>query len=414
MSGRPGSVLFACMDADTLGGIQRVTHTVAQGLAERGHDVHVLGLHRAEHPFRYVERPGYRHHVLHRTPMGEVSWLGARGERHRVRRLLRTLGPGFAVLTSPGVVSRLGELLPERLLPIGQYHGSYEHARGSWHFGSVRRHYGALEKAVFLSEEDALLFSEQALLPNTWVIPNPLPSWPSRTATPAARRVLGVGRLEGVKRFDRLISAFAEACRALRPAYTETGTAASGGTAASSRSAASSGTDAGRGVEPPGGASPAAGRDSAAGDWELHLIGEGTELDRLRAHARACGVAERVVFRGAVPAAEMSREYLGGAVLGLSSEHEGLPLVLGEAAAHGVPSVAFDVSGGVRSLVVDGRTGLLVPAADVAGFGAALARLMASDRERRRLGAAARVHVEAFRLERVLDRWEALFEQVIR
>ncbi|MEV8633378.1 glycosyltransferase [Streptosporangium sp. NPDC051023] len=366
VSGGPRTVLFACLDADTLGGIQRVTHTVAQGLAERGYDVHVLGLHRAEHPFRYVERPRYRHHVIHRAPAGRGSWLGSRGERLRLRGLLRTLGPGFAVLSSPGVVSRLGNLLPGRLLPIGQYHGSYEHARGSWHLGSVSRDYGGLEKAVFLSEEDAWLFSEQALLPNTWVIPNPLPAWPSRTSTLEGRRVLGVGRLEGVKRFDRLISAFAAACRTV-----------------------------GEG-------------------WELHLIGEGAELDRLRAHARACGIADRVVFRGAMPAAEMGREYLDGSVLGLSSEHEGLPLVLGEAASHGVPSVAFDVSGGVRSLILHGRTGLLAPAADVPALGTALAGLMASKRERRRLGAAARAHVEAFRPERVLDRWEALFDQVIR
>lgn len=390
MSGRPRSVLFACMDADTLGGIQRVTHTVAQGLAERGYDVHVLGLHRAETPFRYVPRPGYRHHVIHRTPMGRVSWLGTRRERRRFGRLLRELGPGFAVLTSPGVVSRLKDLLPERLLSIGQYHGSYEHARGSWHFGSVRGHYGDLEQAVFLSEDDARLFSEHALLPNTWAIPNPLPAWPERTATLTGHRVLGVGRLEGVKRFDRLISAFAEARR------TVNATRRTGNTGST------------------GGGDTGAGGTDGDGDWELHLIGEGAELERLRTHARACGVADRVVFRGAVPAADMGREYANGSVLGLSSEHEGLPLVLGEAASHGVPSVAFDVSGGVRSLVVDGETGLLAPPADVPALAAALARLTASERERRRLGTAARAHAEAFRPERVLDRWETLFDQVSR
>ncbi|MFJ2030318.1 glycosyltransferase [Streptosporangium sp. NPDC087985] len=360
------SVMFACMDADTLGGIQRVTHTVAQGLAERGHDVHVVGLHRAGNPFRYVERPGYRHHVIHRTPVGGLSPLGVRRERRRLGKLFRELEAGFAVLTSPGVVTRLGPLLPEHLLPLGQYHGSYEHARGSWHFDSVRKHYGGLEKAVFLSEDDAWLFSEHGLLPNTWAIPNPLPTWPVRTAGLTGHRVLGIGRLAGVKRFDRLVSAFAEAGRAVD------------------------------------------------GDWELHLIGEGAELERLRSHARACGVADRVVFRGTVPAAGMGREYLAGSVLGLSSEHEGLPLVLGEAASYGVPSVAFDVSGGVRSLLLDGETGLLVPPADVTAFAAALAGLMASVDERRRLGAAARAHVEVFRLERVLDRWEALFDQVTR
>lgn len=427
MSGaRMSSVVFACMDADTLGGIQRVTHTVAQGLSDRGHDVHVIGLHRAEIPFRYVEQPGYTRHVIHHTPIGKVSQRGARRERRMLEGLFHQVGPGFAVLSSPGVVPRLKPLLPERLLPIGQYHGSYEHARGSWHLRSVRGHYGGLEKAVFLSEHDAWLFSEHALLPNTWTIPNPLPAWPSRTAGLTRRRVLGVGRLEGVKRFDRLISAFAEACRM----------AASHGSApqdsaphsAAPHNALPDGADPQGQVShsappdgaPPDGADPqgAASRDVPSNGvdagWELHLIGEGAELERLRAHALACGVAGQVVFRGTVAASGMEREYLDGSVLGLSSEHEGLPLVIGEAASYGVPTVAFDVSGGVRSLVLDRETGLLVPPGDVTAFAAALAALMASTEERRRLGTAARAHVEAFRLDRVLDRWEILFEQVTR
>ncbi|MFI6792540.1 glycosyltransferase, partial [Nonomuraea sp. NPDC050383] len=62
------NVVFACLDADTLGGIQRVTHTLAQGLAERGHAVRVVGLHRSTAPFRYVAEPRYRRHVVGRAP----------------------------------------------------------------------------------------------------------------------------------------------------------------------------------------------------------------------------------------------------------------------------------------------------------------------------------------------------------
>lgn len=330
------SVVFACMDADTLGGIQQVTHTLAQGMAERGHEVHVVGLERTVSPFTYVSDPLY----------GRLS-----------PKRLDSLGDGFLVMTSPGVVTRLAGM-HGRLHPIGQYHGSYQHARGSSHLGAIRRHYGALDQAVFLSEDDAWLFSEHALLPNTWSLPNPLATWPSAVSTLETPRVLGVGRLEGVKRFDRLIRAFARA---------------------------------------------------SAPPWELHLLGDGAELERLRAVARDEGVADRVIFRGRVPVSEMSAEYAQAAVLGLSSEHEGLPLVLVEAAAHGVPAVAFDVSGGVRSV---GPT--LVPPGDVDAFAAELARLMGSTQERRRLGAAARSRMEAFRLENVLDRWEELFAHITR
>ncbi|MFF0307319.1 glycosyltransferase [Streptosporangium sp. NPDC004379] len=406
------SVVFACLDADTLGGIQRVTHTVAQGLAGRGYDVHVVGLHRAETPVRYVDRPGYRHHVIHATPMGagRVSRTAARRERRWLREVFRRAGPGFAVLTSPGVVPRVIGALPDRLLPIGQYHGSYEHALGSWHLRAIRDRYGALEAAVFLSEDDAWRFAEQAPLPNAWAIPNPLPGRAHRASGLDGRRVLGVGRLEGVKRFDRLISAFAEAVRTVdggRPGGPPYGEAAAHDAETDGGTAHGAETDGGTAAHDPAG-------DAPGGRWELHLVGDGAERERLREHAAACGVADRVVLRGAVPASGMEREYLAASLLALSSEHEGLPLVVGEAAACGVPAVAFDVSGGVRSLVVHGRTGLLVPPADVPALAAALARLMASRDERRRLGAAARAHVEAFRPERVLDRWEDLFTQVTR
>ncbi len=365
MGGPVRTVLFTCMDADTLGGIQRVTHTVAQGLAERGYEVHVAGLHRSADPVRYVERPAYDHHVIGATPP-ERAWR--RSDRRAVTRLLSGVGPCYVVMTSPAVVTRMRDLLaPHRHLGIGQYHGSFDHALGSWHFRSVRAHYGALDQAVFLSADDARRFSEAALLPNTCHLPNPLPGWPQTVASVGGRRILGVGRLAGVKRFDRLISAFA-----------------------------------------------AARRTGEGSGWELHLIGDGPEEERLRLHATAEGVASSVVFRGRIPAAGMPAEYLKASVVGLSSEHEGLPLVIGEAASYGVPCAAFDVSGGVRALVVPGRTGLLVPPADVPALAAALSRLMGSADERRRLGAAARLHAERFRLEHVLDRWTSLFEHVSR
>ncbi|WP_380707974.1 glycosyltransferase [Sphaerisporangium corydalis] len=356
------TVVFACMDADTLGGIQQVTHTVAQGLALRGHEVHVVGLHRAPDPFKYVERPLYEHHVVQRRHLGDGS---RRAARRGVSRLLSSLGPGYAVLTSPGVVSWVADLLPPRLRAIGQYHGSFDHARGTPHFAAVRRDYRHLDQAVFLSPEDAWRFAEEALLPNVTDLPNPLRAWPERTSFLDVPRVLGIGRLAAVKRFDRLITAFARASR------TQT-------------------------------------------QWELHLIGDGPELSRLRTHAASAGVAGRVVFRGRVPAAEIGQEYLNGSILGLSSEHEGFPLVVGEAASYGMPSVAFDVSGGVRSLVLDGTTGVLVPPSDVDAFTGALGGLMADPARRRRLGAAGRVHAESFRADRVLDRWEDLFARTRR
>ncbi|MEO3808880.1 glycosyltransferase [Sphaerisporangium sp. B11E5] len=353
------TVVFVCVDADALGGVQQVTHTLAQGLAVRGYAVRVAGLRRAGAPFRYVERPLYER----RAPGWGTPWRGV--ARWWGARTLREAGGGIAVLTCPEVTGLLAGTVPEGMRVIGQYHGSFAQARAGGRLAQVRRHYGTLDRAVFPSADDAWRFAEEALLPNAVDLPGPLRAWPDTTSYLDVPRVLGVGRLVPGKRFDRLITAFARAAR-------------------------------------------------ARAGWELHLVGDGPELPRLRACAAAAGVADRVVFRGRVAAAELGREFLNAAVLGLTSEHEGLPPVVAEAAAHGMPAVAFDVSGGVRSLVLDGTTGVLVPHPDLDAFTGALAGLMADPARRRRLGAAARAHAASFRLEPVLDRWEELFAAIHR
>lgn len=348
MSRLSPAVVFVSLDADTLGGVQRVTHTLANGLAWRGYEVHVVGINRSAGPFRYVDEPAYRRHVL-QGPIGRPS-------RRRMARLLGSLRDGHVIMTSPGAVAWLRRMIPPHLYGVGQYHGSYEHARSTWQLRSIRRHYPELDQAVFLSPDDAWRFTEDCLLPHAVDVPNPLPGWPYRPAPLTAPRVLGVGRLAGVKRFDRLITAFAGACRAVPER------------------------------------------------WELHLAGDGEDEERLRAHAAAEGVADRVVFLGRVPAAEMPDVYLGGSILALTSDHEGLPLAVAEAASYGVPTVAFDVSGGVRA-VAD----RLVPPGDVAAFTAELTRLMTDAALRHRLGREARARAAAYHLDHVLDRWEELF-----
>ncbi len=96
----------------------------------------------------------------------------------------------------------------------------------------------------------------------------------------------------------------------------------------------------------------------------------------------------------------------------LSSVVEGLPVVLLEAAASGLPCVATDV-GGVREAVLDERTGFVVPPGDPAAFAAAMSRLAAlSPEARREMGRAARQHAVArFDVNTVAAQWEELYRQ---
>jgi glycosyltransferase involved in cell wall biosynthesis len=98
----------------------------------------------------------------------------------------------------------------------------------------------------------------------------------------------------------------------------------------------------------------------------------------------------------------------------LSSAHEGLPNVVMEALAAGLPVVATDV-GGVRELVEPDVSGFVVPAQDAQRLYEAMDRMMACDGERRQvMGARGQAHIEAhFDLLRVTQRWEDLFENLL-
>ena len=78
----------------------------------------------------------------------------------------------------------------------------------------------------------------------------------------------------------------------------------------------------------------------------------------------------------------------------LTSLAEGIPVVLMEAMATGLPVVASDITG-IPELVGDGEEGLLVPAGDAGGFAAALETLARDPDRRARMGEHGRRRVEA-------------------
>lgn len=99
----------------------------------------------------------------------------------------------------------------------------------------------------------------------------------------------------------------------------------------------------------------------------------------------------------------------------MSSAWEGAPMVLLEASASSLPVVATDV-GGNAELVRDGETGIIVRPGDEAELADGMVRVMSMSEERRRMmGAAGRAYVEReFSLPAVLDRWEGLYESLIK
>jgi len=127
-------------------------------------------------------------------------------------------------------------------------------------------------------------------------------------------------------------------------------------------------------------------------DTHFVVLGDGRERTRLEGKARRLGLNGRFVFPGF--RADARQLMTQADVLALPSLTEGLPNVVLEAFAVGVPVVATAV-GGVPELVRDGENGWLVPRADAAGLASALAAALADPGERARRGAAGQALVAA-------------------
>jgi glycosyltransferase involved in cell wall biosynthesis len=146
-------------------------------------------------------------------------------------------------------------------------------------------------------------------------------------------------------------------------------------------------------------------------DLELLIAGEGDQETELRALIGSLGRGERIRLLGYWP--DTREVYEAADVFALSSLREGLPNVVLEAMAMGVPVVATRIAG-VPRVVRDGENGLLVAPGDGEALTRALARVLADPGLRGRLGEASRRTIEAgYSFEARMEKVRALYDSML-
>jgi glycosyltransferase involved in cell wall biosynthesis len=370
-------VVLCANNIDEMGGAQRVVHVIAGGLHRRGHDVQVVGMT----PFQPAMDFGgpYGRRVL----MSQM-WPRKTTQTERLRAELRSEAVAGWVDILKSEASESGiiiaaqvwsmELLADALAIvdpdtrarwsiIGQYHGSFAAAASGRDLGRILRSFSPVATFTALTPEDAESFTG-AGMNNVRSMANPLAFWPDVTSDLTLRQhrtLLYMGRLSREKGVDLLLDAWSLIA-------------------------------------------------DDHPDWQLSIVGEGPESEALRTQAGSLAGIERVEWREAT--ADPLSTFLEADLLVLPSRTEGLPLVVAEAQACGVPVVASDCSSGVRQLV--GDWGALFAREDSRALAEALDRAMANDRWRIDSGARARAAMQAYRLDAILDDWEELFGRVLR
>lgn len=275
---------------------------------------------------------------------------------------LPALDVDVVVTVTPGLLATAVQLLPEDAALVHQEHRS-----------SSDRTSGLEPLLTFVPRADvvALLTPSMAdwlsealgsSAPTTVVVPNPLPHGYKPRSTLDTKLILAAGRLVGEKQFPKLVQAFAEIADEIP-------------------------------------------------DWRLRILGSGGGRLELIRWIRKLGLYDRIELPGA--SRDMPTEWARASISALTSRSEGLPLVVQEAMAAGVPVASFDTPSGAREVIKHGVNGLLVGPESISGMASALLQLATDDDLRHRLGEGAILSSRQYAPDAIAARWVEIFQAAI-
>ncbi|MFF9896249.1 glycosyltransferase family 4 protein [Streptomyces longispororuber] len=383
-------ITFLLYNAYGIGGTIRATANLATALAGR-HEVEIVSYYRTADRPSLPFGPGVTLRSLvdlrrgsrqydgddpaqarlgtvcrHDHPYKSATPPSELGEA-RLAEYLRRTDADVVVATRPYLVCFLAEHGRADHLRIGQ-----EHVTHDFHNPGLRRDQdaalGRLDAFVTVSHGDERAYREA--LPDVATrlthIPNCCPAPETEPSSGDTRTVVAAGRLVPVKRYDRLIGAFAKVA-----------------------------------AEHP--------------DWTLRIYGRGREKEKLRRRVRELGLHDHVFLMD--PHSPIDTEWAKGAIAAVSSSTESFGMTIVEAMRLGVPVVSTDCDYGPREIITHGEDGLLVPvggpdAAVEEGIADALCRLIENDAERLRMARAAIRSTRRFLPEHMAAQYEALIDDL--
>lgn len=148
-----------------------------------------------------------------------------------------------------------------------------------------------------------------------------------------------------------------------------------------------------------------------APNWGLEIIGNGPDKDRLQKLIDGLGLKSKVKLSPAT--STIQEKYLTAGIYAMTSRYEGLPMVLLEAQACGLPIISYDCKCGPKDIINDGIDGYIIPMGNRQLFADKLLELIKDQELRQRMGNAAVASSKRFDEERIMKLWTSLFNKVL-
>lgn len=147
-------------------------------------------------------------------------------------------------------------------------------------------------------------------------------------------------------------------------------------------------------------------------DWQIAIAGQGPAaqmavFERLVAELN---VGERIIMRGALKDPALRAHYQQASIFMMTSRWEGMPLVMGEAMAFGLPVIAMENTGSTEYLRA-GRYGVLTPRQNIWRLQAELTPLLRSIQLREHYGQQSIERSQDFQMTRILKQWQAILNR---
>ena len=215
-----------------------------------------------------------------------------------------------------------------------------------------------LDRLVVLTEKDREAWVE---LNNVIAIPNPLSISPVEKSDLSKKRVIAIGRYCYEKGYDHLLKAWAII-------------------------------------------------QDKCPEWQLAIYADGdhTVYERMRDELHID--SDRCFLNGRT--SDVISEFVNSSIAVCSSRFEGFGMGIIEAMSCGLPVVAFDCPWGPRSIIMNGKDGMLVENGNVEKLAEAIIHLAQSPDSLSQMGQTARVNVRRFDIDTIAEKWKRLFDDL--